>query len=43
LISIDVAFEAIAIEAQTQRESHKVRVIRAVIPPNFAEDRSLDV
>jgi hypothetical protein len=43
LSSIDVAFEAIAIEAQTQRESHKVRVIRAVIPPNFAEDRSLDV
>ena len=40
LSSIDVAFEAIAIEAQTQRESHKVRVIRAVIPPNFAEDRS---
>jgi len=43
LSSIDVAFEAIAIEAQTQRESHKVRVIRAVIPPNFAEDRSFDV
>jgi len=43
LSSIDVAFEAIAIESQTQRESHKVRVIRAVIPPNFAEDRSFDV
>jgi len=38
LSSIDVAFEAIAIEAQTQRESHKVRVTRAVIPPNLAQD-----
>jgi hypothetical protein len=38
LSSIDVAFEAIAIEAQTQRESHKIRVIRAVIPPNLAQD-----
>lgn len=43
LSSIDVAFEAIAIESQTQRESHKVRVIRAVIPPNFAEDRSFEL
>ncbi|MEA5489465.1 MULTISPECIES: hypothetical protein [Pseudanabaena] len=38
LSSIDVAFEAIAIEAQTQRESHKVRVTRAVTPPNLAQD-----
>ncbi|NUN65517.1 hypothetical protein HCU40_12330 [Pseudanabaena biceps] len=36
LSSIDVAFEAIAIEAQTQRESHKSRVVRAVVPPNLA-------
>ncbi len=43
LSSIDVAFEAIAIESQTQRESHKVRVIRSVVPPNFAEDRGFDV
>lgn len=35
LSSVDVAFEAIAIEAQTQRESHKVRVTRAVVPPNL--------
>lgn len=35
LSSIDVAFEAIAIEAQTQRESHKTRIIRSVIPPNL--------
>ncbi|OIP78296.1 MAG: hypothetical protein AUK48_02065 [Oscillatoriales cyanobacterium CG2_30_44_21] len=42
LSSIDVAFEAIAIEAQTQRESHKVRVIRAVIPPNLAQESSLE-
>ena len=38
LSSIDVAFEAIAIEAQTQRESHKVRITRAVAPPNLAQD-----
>jgi hypothetical protein len=38
LSSVDVAFEAIAIEAQTQRESHKVRVTRAVTPPNLAQD-----
>ncbi len=38
LSSIDVAFEAIAIEAQTQRESHKVRITRAVTPPNLAQD-----
>jgi hypothetical protein len=42
LSSIDVAFEAIAIEAQTQRESHKVRVIRAVAPPNLAQDTDFD-
>ncbi len=42
LSSIDVAFEAIAIEAQTQRESHKVRVTRAVIPPNLAQDLNFD-
>jgi hypothetical protein len=43
LSSIDVAFEAIAIESQTQRESHKVRVIRSVVPPNLAGDRDFDV
>ncbi len=42
LSSIDVAFEAIAIEAQTQRESHKVRVTRAVAPPNLAQDMNFD-
>jgi hypothetical protein len=42
LSSIDVAFEAIAIEAQTQRESHKVRVTRAVTPPNLAQDSGFD-
>ena len=42
LSSIDVAFEAIAIEAQTQRESHKVRVTRAVTPPNLAQDLNFD-
>ncbi|ELS33012.1 MULTISPECIES: hypothetical protein [Pseudanabaena] len=42
LSSIDVAFEAIAIEAQTQRESHKVRVTRAVTPPNLAQDINFD-
>lgn len=42
LSSIDVAFEAIAIEAQTQRESHKVRVIRSVTPPNLAQDNDFD-
>jgi hypothetical protein len=42
LSSIDVAFEAIAIEAQTQRESHKVRITRAVTPPNLAQDPDFD-
>jgi hypothetical protein len=42
LSSIDVAFEAIAIEAQTQRESHKVRITRAVTPPNLAQDLDFD-
>jgi hypothetical protein len=42
LSSIDVAFEAIAIEAQTQRESHKVRLIRSVIPPNLAQNIGFD-
>jgi hypothetical protein len=42
LSSIDVAFEAIAIEAQTQRESHKVRVTRSVTPPNLAQDTDFD-
>ena len=42
LSSIDVSFEAIAIEAQTQRESHKVRVTRAVTPPNLAQDTDFD-
>ncbi|MFN5750336.1 MAG: hypothetical protein ACK47L_18145, partial [Pseudanabaena sp.] len=38
LSSVDVAFEAITIEAQTQRESHKIRVTRAVTPPNLVQD-----
>ena len=42
LSSIDVAFEAIAIESHTQRESHKVRVTRAVTPPNLAQDINFD-
>ncbi|MBD2188300.1 hypothetical protein [Pseudanabaena mucicola] len=42
LSSIDVAFEAIAIESHTQRESHKVRVTRAVTPPNLAQDIDFD-
>lgn len=42
LSSIDVAFEAIAIESHTQRESHKVRVTRAVTPPNLVQDINFD-
>ena len=42
LSSIDVAFEAITLEAQTQRESHKTRVTRAVTPPNFAQELNLE-
>ena len=33
--SLDVRFEAIAVEVQTQRESHKVSVDRSVIPPDL--------
>ncbi|HEY9910083.1 MAG TPA: hypothetical protein V6D18_21015 [Thermosynechococcaceae cyanobacterium] len=33
--SLDVQFEAIAVEVQTQRESRKVTVDRAVVPPNL--------
>ncbi|MBD2152439.1 hypothetical protein H6F44_20295 [Pseudanabaena sp. FACHB-1277] len=35
LSSIDVAFEAIAIESQSQRESHKARITRPVAPPHL--------
>jgi hypothetical protein len=42
LSSIDVAFEAIAIESHTQRESHKVRITRAVTPPNLVQDSNFD-
>ncbi len=42
LSSIDVAFEAIAIEATSQRESHKARITRAVTPPNFAQNIDFD-
>jgi hypothetical protein len=38
LSSVDVAFEAITMESQTQRESHKARLVRAVTPPNFANE-----
>jgi len=31
--SQEISFEAIAIEVQTQRESHKVTVERSIIPP----------
>ena len=33
--SLDIRFEAIAVEMQTQRESRKVSVDRAVVPPNL--------
>lgn len=33
--SLEIRFEAIAIEMHTQRESHKVTVDRAVIPPDL--------
>ena len=33
--SLEVRFEAIAVEMQTQRESHKVTIDRAVVPPNL--------
>ncbi|MDX2255547.1 MAG: hypothetical protein NW214_08540 [Pseudanabaenaceae cyanobacterium bins.39] len=42
LSSVDVAFEAITMESQTQRESHKARLTRAVTPPNFATDLEID-
>jgi hypothetical protein len=32
--SLEIRFEAIAVEMQTQRESHKVTVARRVIPPD---------
>ncbi|MCU0570108.1 MAG: hypothetical protein MUF49_26490 [Oculatellaceae cyanobacterium Prado106] len=34
--SIDVQFEAIAIEMTTQRESEKVMVMRSILPPEFS-------
>jgi hypothetical protein len=39
--SLEIRFEAIAVEMQTQRESHKVSVTRRVIPPD-TPDFSLD-
>jgi len=39
---IEVAFEAITVEMQTQRESHKDRVVRMVAPPNMAPPVSLN-
>ena len=33
--SLDIRFEAIAVEVQTQRESRKVTVDRTVVPPNL--------
>lgn len=32
---LDIRFEAIAIELQTKRESHKVTIDRTIIPPNL--------
>lgn len=35
--SLEIRFEAIALEMQTQRESHKVSVTRQVVPPGLPE------
>jgi hypothetical protein len=40
--SIEVALEAVAIEVQTQRESHKTRVARSIAPPNIGQGKDLD-
>jgi hypothetical protein len=40
--SMEVAFEAIAVEMLTQRESHKTRVTRSVAPPNMEQHSALD-
>ena len=32
---LDIRFEAIAVEMQTQRESHKVSIMRATVPPDL--------
>jgi hypothetical protein len=40
--SIEVSFEAIAIDMQTQRESHKARVVRSATPPNLAQGGDVD-
>ncbi|CAN1211680.1 hypothetical protein TUMEXPCC7403_15865 [Tumidithrix helvetica PCC 7403] len=40
--SMEVALEAVTIEVQTQRESHKTRITRSVTPPNLDRDNDLD-
>jgi hypothetical protein len=40
--SMEVAFEAIAVEMLTQRESHKARVMRSVSPPNLEQGSAID-
>ncbi|MEE3715460.1 hypothetical protein V2H45_01730 [Tumidithrix elongata RA019] len=40
--SMEVALEAVTIEVQTQRESHKTRITRSVMPPNLDRGNDLD-
>jgi hypothetical protein len=40
--SMEVAFEAIAVEMLTQRESHKARLTRSVTPPNMGNPATID-
>jgi hypothetical protein len=40
--SMEVALEAVTIEVQTQRESHKARITRSISPPNLSQDSDLD-
>jgi hypothetical protein len=40
--TMEVAFEAIAVEMQTQRESRKASTIRSVTLPNLAQDDDVD-
>ncbi|AFY69964.1 hypothetical protein Pse7367_1676 [Thalassoporum mexicanum PCC 7367] len=40
--SMEVAFEAIAVEMLTQRESHKARLTRSVTPPNMGNQAPID-
>ncbi|NKB18158.1 MAG: hypothetical protein HC770_08925, partial [Pseudanabaena sp. CRU_2_10] len=40
--SMEVVFEAIAVEMQTQRESRKASTIRSVTLPNLVQDNDVD-